>query len=70
MFGLDDITYCIADCAEKKRCARNPALIEEPQYPHSYSDFSRVCVAYVPKNGQEVKEDAYNGSRKKNMQEI
>lgn len=58
MFGSDDITFCIADCAMKDKCYRNPEYIKEPQYPHSYADFSKSCMAYNPKqtepsNGEE-----------------
>jgi len=49
MFGSDDRTFCTADCAMKETCSRNPAQIIEKQYPHSYADFSRVCMAYEPK---------------------
>ena len=50
MFGLEDMTYCTADCAMKDGCYRNPALIKEPQYPHSFADFSKNCMAYEPKD--------------------
>ena len=49
MFGLEDMTYCTADCAMKDSCYRNPALIKEPQYSHSFADFSKNCMAYEPK---------------------
>ena len=44
----DDMTFCTADCAMKEHCYRNPKLIKEPQYPHSYADFSKNCMAYQP----------------------
>ena len=53
MFGTDDITFCTADCAMKDSCYRNPALIKEPQYPHSFADFSKNCMAYEPQTERE-----------------
>lgn len=49
MFGMDDMTYCKADCRAKEDCYRNPKNIRNPQEPHSYADFSEVCKAYVPR---------------------
>lgn len=55
MFGTDDMTFCTADCAMKDECYRNPALIKEPQYPHSYADFSNNCMAYEPRDHEDNK---------------
>lgn len=54
MFGIEDITFCVADCKMKAQCYRNPELIKEPQYPHSYADFSRSCMAYEPRENDDV----------------
>lgn len=42
----EDMTYCLADCKNKETCYRNPDNIREHGIPHSYSDFSRVCMGY------------------------
>lgn len=39
----EDITFCIAECKNKKKCERNPKRIRHYEIPHSYSDFSKVC---------------------------
>lgn len=46
----DDITFCTADC--ETPCRRKPEHIRLKDRPHSYSDFSEVCVEYKPKKGE------------------
>jgi len=76
MFGTDDMTFCTADCAMKDKCYRNPALIKEQQYPHSFADFSKNCMVYEPKDiakaivhkmidDAAIAEDAYPDLRQK-----
>lgn len=45
-FG-DDITFCTADC--ETDCMRKPEHIRLKDRPHSFSDFSNGCMAYVPR---------------------
>lgn len=42
----EDITYCVANCKNKTKCYRNPKRIKQHNIPHSYSDFSKVCMGY------------------------
>ena len=44
----DDITFCTADC--KTDCRRKPKYIRLKDRPHSYADFSEVCMAYEGKD--------------------
>ena len=46
----EDMTYCIADCNNKGTCYRNPKRIREHNIPHSYADFSKVCMGYERKD--------------------
>lgn len=43
----DDITWCVAECVTD--CPRQPKYIRDTTIPHSYSDFSKVCMAYEGK---------------------
>lgn len=47
----DDITFCWAHC--KTDCRRKPEHIILKDRPHSYADFSRVCMAYEPKEDED-----------------
>lgn len=40
----DDITWCMAEC--KTDCPRQPRYIRDKTIPHSYADFSNVCMGY------------------------
>lgn len=45
--ATDDITFCTASC--KRKCARKPSCVKQPEYPHSFSDFSEVCASFEQK---------------------
>ena len=51
----EDMTYCVANCKNKATCYRNPKRIKQHNIPHSYSDFSKVCMGY--KQADEVADD-------------
>ena len=57
-FG-DDITFCTAECMVD--CRRNPKYIFHKNRPHSYSDFSGVCMAYEPKENDDAHGDGSKG---------
>lgn len=42
----EDMTYCLANCKNMATCYRNPKRIKQHDIPHSYSDFSKVCMGY------------------------
>lgn len=42
----EDMTYCVANCKNKATCYRNPKRIKQYNIPHSYADFSKVCMGY------------------------
>ena len=46
----DDITFCTAKCEVK--CFRKPKHIKHKDIPHSFSDFSNICVEYEPMEGE------------------
>ena len=48
-----DITYCVADCKNKRSCDRNPSKRPFKDEPFSMADFSRTCTGYSPKEDEE-----------------
>ena len=51
-FPTDDITWCWSDCVTD--CPRQPRYIRDDTIPHSFADFSSKCVAYTPKEYDDV----------------
>ena len=50
-FVTDDVTWCMADCSTD--CPRQPRYIRDKLIPHSFSDFSKDCMGYVPKGADD-----------------
>ena len=50
-FPTDDITWCMAECSTD--CPRKPMYIRDKTIPHSFADFSGVCMAYTGKGADE-----------------
>lgn len=51
-FPTDDITWCWSDCVTD--CPRQPKYIRDNSIPHSFADFSSQCMAYTPKEYDDV----------------
>ena len=50
-FPTDDITWCMAECSTD--CPRKPMYIRDKTIPHSFADFSGVCMAYTGEGADE-----------------
>ena len=53
-FHSDDITWCMAECVID--CPRKPKYIRDKTIPHSYADFSNKCMAYTPREDEDVED--------------
>lgn len=56
-FATDDVTWCWPLFGCKIDCPRQPQYIRDKTVPHSYSDFSQYCPAYVPKYSKDERSE-------------
>jgi hypothetical protein len=49
---MQDYSFCASEC-DNKECFRHPSNIEQPRFPHSFSEFKNTEVCPLNKKNDD-----------------